>query len=282
MSSLKTWADLTAQWETTPPERPSGLLLSEIVCRSELVSFRNADAYPVVKHADDLTQRLKRTGTPFDPLLVARVGDRWVLLDGYLRWAAYKAAGWRQAVPVRVFQGSASDALLAVIETNSQLKLTLTPEERSNAAWRLVRLGAHSKAIIGKVTGTGSTSVARMRKQLKALQDEGLDPESYSGWRDARRALEDRENSEPFDDDGFVKDTMERLVRALGPRLQQQTQLCAEALYEVAGHKARSLAEALADLTGLIDLEELGAAYREAFQYRSLRFLDAGDEEPDF
>lgn len=284
MSDFKDWEDLASQWEESPAESPTELLLSDIIRCPRLLHFRNADEYATVKHSNDLKLRIKRTGAALDPLLVGRAGGRWVILDGHLRWAAYKAAGWTQRVPVRVFIGTAASALFAAIEANSHLRLALTPEERNNAAWRLVRLEEHSKAAIAKATGTGTSTVARMRKQLNAIRAADLEPNDYPVWREARDVLlEDSKQVERFDVDAEREEIKGRISRALGAKkLQQQPELCAEALYEIAGHRARDLARFLADITGLVDMSDLDDAYHEAFEWRPRYFMRYDEETEDF
>jgi ParB-like chromosome segregation protein Spo0J len=73
---------------------------------------------------------LRTTGRPFDPLLAFPAGDKFFVIDGHHRLAAYEAADWNEPVPVEVFRGSLEDARLATLRSNSKDKLAMRREEK--------------------------------------------------------------------------------------------------------------------------------------------------------
>ncbi len=53
-----------------------------------------------------LAKALKERGVPLEPLLVFPVGDRFYVMDGHHRLAAYQTVSWKKHIPVEVFGGT--------------------------------------------------------------------------------------------------------------------------------------------------------------------------------
>jgi len=136
-------------------------------------------------HLRDLRQVL--TSNPrktFDPLTVWKDPDseQIIVLDGQYRAEAYRQAGQgTRKVPVRIFEGSRSEAVLAALSANSKATLPLTSPERQNAAWRLVRAPLtpggpqYSKPLIADASGVSERLVGYMRARWKEVQGRGAD-----------------------------------------------------------------------------------------------------------
>ena len=113
--------------------------------------------------------RKKVEAKPSAYFLIYRVGRRAFLLDGHHRLEAYRRAKANDPVPVEFFQGSPAEAVLAARKANSEPKLPMSVTERHDDAWRLVKLGRHSKAEIQGAANVSHGSVAAMRAALNAL-----------------------------------------------------------------------------------------------------------------
>jgi hypothetical protein len=117
-----------------------------------------------------LAKALKERGVPLEPLLVFPVEDRFYVMDGHHRLAAYQTVSWKKQIPVEVFEGSFEEAHREALKRNSRNKLSMTKREKSEAAWRLVKEGIHSKSEIADASTVGSRTVGNMRVVWKELQ----------------------------------------------------------------------------------------------------------------
>ena len=84
-----------------------------------------------------------------------------------------------------VIGGGYDEAIAKAAESNSEIKLSLTAEQRGNFAWRLVVLGAHSKSETAKLSGIAERTVANMRSAKRALEQVNI--ELPKTWREAMR-----------------------------------------------------------------------------------------------
>ncbi|MCB5200849.1 ParB N-terminal domain-containing protein, partial [Loktanella sp. TSTF-M6] len=159
------------------------------ICRDPDFQFREFDHPALVRN---LAGALKR-GTQLDPVLIWRERDdagkptgRHVLLDGAHRMKAYRSLGRSGAIPVEVFEGTRDDALEAAVAANAKAVVGLTSTERTNAAWRLVRIGTGlTKPRIMKAAGVSSGTVAEMRRRANMMREAGKD--ASGRWRTDRR-----------------------------------------------------------------------------------------------
>ncbi len=114
----------------------------------------------------------------------------FVLLDGRYRLSAYKTAGWTEAIPAKIVECKCSrqEALLLAVGANSKDRKGLTPVEKANYAWRLVRDPAcdFSKAQLTRATGISDRTIARMRARWRELQQEEGREVTGSWYRDQR------------------------------------------------------------------------------------------------
>ncbi|MER7844279.1 transcriptional regulator [Kitasatospora sp. NPDC096077] len=103
---------------------------------------------------------------PLPPILVHRADLR--IIDGTHRVEAARQQG-RTVIGVEFFDGTAHEAFLRSVETNTRHGLPLSPEDRRAAAARI--LGTHpqlsDRAIAGMV-GLGAKAVASLRRRSTA------------------------------------------------------------------------------------------------------------------
>lgn len=126
-------------------------------------------------HLASLIKTLRNIGN-LDPILVwdmSQNGKRFTLLDGRHRLGAYRAEYYAtrrpdRFIPAIVIRGNRCDADIAALSSNSKECLPLTPRERLNAAWTLVRRHRKkiSKKALSKASGVSVPTVSRMRRVL--------------------------------------------------------------------------------------------------------------------
>ena len=163
-------------------ERPERLDVRAITLVPELFQPRDGISE---KHVADLSKTIKNVGE-LDPLTVIVVGKRTILIDGHHRVEAYGRVKWGREVPVRYFDGSPSEAVLAASEANSAVKLPMESRERQNRAWKLVLIGRYSKPEIARAAGVSERQVAIMRSVMRQLGDEAF--AHNKSWFRARSA----------------------------------------------------------------------------------------------
>lgn len=142
--ALENLKDL-ARKDAPPLDRlPDALNLGEITRAPEVFQMRlgvrvDDGSGTDPDYVEELRERLGKLGDDgLDPLLVMRVGDQWMLVDGHHRFEAYLASGdWEgRPVPVEVFEGSIEEALAQATRENRKLKRPLRAAEGAEGAWR--------------------------------------------------------------------------------------------------------------------------------------------------
>ncbi|MCK1345928.1 ParB/RepB/Spo0J family partition protein [Bradyrhizobium sp. CW11] len=129
------------------------------------------DRYERDKHIHALATALKNQTTPFDRLTVWPVADRFYVLDGHHRLAAYDTVGWTKAIPVEVFEGTLDEAMLRAIAGNIRDKLRMTPRQKSEAAWRITKenIGKLNAEGVAETTGISRRQAFHMKRTWKEL-----------------------------------------------------------------------------------------------------------------
>jgi len=191
---------------------------------------------PSDDHILTLARAIQR-GDEMPPILVFPVGRDFYVMDGHHRLAAYDSAGWSKAIPAQVFTGSLREAERAALRSNNKDKLSLTREDRTEAAWRLVRQRDPQDSIksIMQDTGASKGTVNTMRATLEKLAELGNSPEDINdmSWGKARwNAKGGREDHEHAD---WIEAEADKLVEdilrfKLGTRLTKNTDVTALAL----------------------------------------------------
>lgn len=164
--------------------------LDEIVVNADFAARKGAKDRA---HIRTLAQSVKNHGA-LDPLLLWKnEAGSLVLLDGAYRLAAYRATGWQHDVPANVVTCDRRTALLLAAGANTKDKLSLSPTEKADLAWKLVREPGmkFSKPEIAKATGISTATVARMRARFKTLS--GLAEVEITGswFRDRQNGMDD-------------------------------------------------------------------------------------------
>jgi hypothetical protein len=260
-------------WRKSPTPRtiPQALAWSAIAI-DEKVFQRRGSVLGYAREAliDELTRAL-RQGATVDPVTVWWAG-KWFLVDGHHRMAAWKEAiGPDAVVPVRVLQGSLSEALAASVGLNYKTKLRMTKGERTGAAWFLtVHAPEMTKAQVMAATGTSEGTVAEQRRVLQKLEAlrkaEGWQAEWTTpadlDWESARAAAEGRPVAEREAGDwkrAGVAKIQRSLAAAHGKEINTNPEMFLEALAGVAEQfTPEQVAEAFGWAVGTGDDDEDG------------------------
>ncbi|WP_106754043.1 ParB/RepB/Spo0J family partition protein [Pannonibacter carbonis] len=222
------------------------------------------------RHMHDLKSGLSR-GNPedMDPILVfpyerPEVGCHFVVVDGHHRLAALLELGI-DSVPVKVFAGTASEAQVASIYENSKGKKSLSPSERTEAAWRLCKQRSsdgtwlHSKSDIVASTLVSESTVAKMRRVIR--EDEHHGNTDGLSWIDVKR-MDARTGQNLSEDelDDIAREIAYKIPEHVIKRFHKNPDMCARALVIVMGNRSEDL---LLNLLGHVEISEGG---REAIQ----------------
>jgi hypothetical protein len=216
---------------------------SSIVVAENVFQWRllDTDVANREDHILDMANAIVDSHKPLDAILVFPVGDKFYVIDGHHRLAAYHTARWIGPIPATVFGGTLDEAYLEALRLNSRNKLSMTKDDKQNAAWRLVKLGVLSKAQIREATTVATSNVANMRRVLRKLQElerpEGAIPLAELTWKRALRedyyAPED--GGKDWDADEWKEREANKIVEALmkaniGFMLRKQPEITAMAL----------------------------------------------------
>ncbi|PIB26674.1 hypothetical protein BFP76_12370 [Amylibacter kogurei] len=176
--------------QTIRKQRPRKLPLSKLEIEDQVFQQRELDYSnhngTIPYHVDNLLRNLR--GEPdnrLDPITVWFSGQRWLILDGHHRHAAYlkyiDEVGETEdnfEVPVEVFEGTFEEAFDVTIQANKKVSEPLTATARSNGAWRRVCLDAAedgkwvlSKRELTKLVTASASQVGNMRKTYRALSE---------------------------------------------------------------------------------------------------------------
>ncbi|MGN6552097.1 MAG: ParB N-terminal domain-containing protein [Pararhizobium sp.] len=187
-----------------------------------------------------------------DPIMVFAVGNRFYVLDGHHRHAAYHEVGGADLVPVQHFEGSIDEAVSEALRINAKVHLNMSREERNGAAWRLVvqaEAGGGQRLSgvkIVAISGLSLSTINRMKALCRRLmdQDKGGEwdcpPLPETVWEDHRAALRaDRGATAGGDPDAWL-DAMvakwaDTLGKAFGDEGHKHPGLFGKALMEYLG-----------------------------------------------
>jgi ParB-like nuclease domain len=138
-------------------------------------------------HILDMANVIADGGKPLEAILVLPVGDRFYVIDGHHRLAAYDTAQWSKAIPAMVFGGTLPEARREALRLNSRNKLPMTKDDKQEAAWRLVKQGL-GREQIHEWTGASTSNVSKMKAKLIKLKDRGRTTEDLEAltWTQAR------------------------------------------------------------------------------------------------
>jgi ParB-like nuclease domain len=241
-----------------PKEAPPyvQLKLEQVEMRPELFQpreFSFGAKTTDTQYVKKLAGQIKLVGE-LDPILVIRLENTWVCIDGHHRVQAYKHAKWEGAIKCEWFGGTVREAADEAIRRNRTVKLEVPKEDRQEQAWKRVLLGWGSKREIQRLCGVSEGMVAMMRRVKRAASDrtnlaiafqERLGgPLMEMSWSLARLAYLD---AEPAELD--IEQRAGRLARSIRARLtntlSQDPSVTARALAIYDPELPEPLAEAL-------------------------------------
>lgn len=183
-----------------------------------------------------------RNGTPLDPVLLWRDpttgANSLTLLDGAYRLAAYKTAKWSGAIPARIVECSRKEALLLAAGANSKDRKGLTPHEKQDFAWRLVRDEGvtFSKSELVKATGVSDRSIGRMRARWRELHGRPEATVTGHWWRDREDRQEDHGEVQELSDaakEAAIRDHVSKLRDLLDRRKGHPILRDKDAVFEI-------------------------------------------------
>lgn len=158
-----------------PVKLPRTLSWKQIEAIPELFQQRHIEDEASAQHVQELARAIKRgpRGPQQDSLeaiVVFWMGDGWACVDGHHRLMAYAQEKHQAQVPVKALKGATlAQAVQLSLTANTRSKMPLTARCRGEAAWRMVVTKAGSRKEIASAAGVDESSVANMRKTLKAF-----------------------------------------------------------------------------------------------------------------
>lgn len=237
---LATMQRLEGEEQLKQPFRvpPSRLPLDQLKEAPEVFQPRDlaCDTAAKEQHVRVLINAIySESGNRLDPITIWWSGKDWYVIDGHHRKLAYERVNQQgrisiDSVPVRAFSGTLIEALCEATRRNSKDKLAMSPEDKSNRAWRLVAMGKDlSKRQIANVCKVSTPTVGRMRKKLKEIRE--AHPETWQEevtemtWKEAQKF--DQE-TRPYDDnweDAQAREWAKRLAKTFGNKLISQPEV---------------------------------------------------------
>lgn len=170
----------------------------------------------------------------------------------------YGKGNYYAAIPAVVFKGDRNRAMLEALKANSRDTLPLTKNERTDAAWRLVRASGKSLSVptVAKAAGVGAATVDRMRKRWVIMQLARAVPNG-AWWRDRQDVLPEMDDRPEMADGqrkAAVEALAERIREAMGKMPWQDQNIATEALQRALGtYKLRTMINWLYDEDAIAD-----------------------------
>lgn len=174
---LKALQEAEALFATTVPSGSRSVNIPLATIKEKPVLFQpreiNYGSKPVdTDHVSKLIGEIGIKGT-LDPILVIKLGEDWVCVDGHHRLEAYRQSySPKKLIRCECFQGrSVQEAIYEALRRNAYQHLPLSNSDRQEAAWRYVIIGRGSARKISKTCGVSERQVFLMRR-VKASWDE--------------------------------------------------------------------------------------------------------------
>ena len=235
------------------------------------------------KHVKDLKTRIGKKGE-LDPIIVVKIGGRWVCIDGHHRLAAYGSLKWKGTIRCLWFAGSIAEAMDESLLKNEVIKLPINQGDRFEEAWRRTLMGRGSKSQVVAITGVSDGTVALMRRIFKSYQMQDLPGKRLkeqrgdimeARWQYTRMAWLGLEG-EAFDAEEEAQARAARLARRMTGRLTNSLSMDAETTARALYIYDPLLCEPLAGaLRGILKAEE----HREAKERGDAMHDTAQDNE---
>lgn len=191
------------------------------ICVAEAVFQWRTPQYNMLPSNDHILEMAKATRNTgaLEPILVLPVAEQYYVMDGHHRLAAYITAEWKGDIPAIVFDGSLDEAVREALRSNSKNKLPMTTKDRTEAAWRLVKLGKpgtwpDSISEIKEMCSVGKGTVDRMREVWTDLCNGQYEKIEDLSWKQARDTLAGKDR-QAFDEDSYIEGRAESLASAI-------------------------------------------------------------------
>jgi hypothetical protein len=191
------------------------------ICVAEQVFQWRTPQYNMIPSDDHIFEMAKATQNTgsLEPILVLPVADKYYVMDGHHRLAAYITAGWKGDIPAIVFDGSLDEAVREALRRNTKNKLPMTAKDKTEAAWRLVKQGKpgewpDSISEIQELCGVGKGTVNRMRAVWTELHNgQHGDVKELKGlsWGKAQAKLKGT-GTQAFDEDSWLEERAQNLA----------------------------------------------------------------------
>jgi ParB-like chromosome segregation protein Spo0J len=241
-----------AQEPLENPKAIRSLPRESIVVAEEVFQWRltNEDVGARDDHILELANIIAATGKPLDAILVFHAGDKFYVVAGHHRLAAYYTAGWTKVIPVTVGEGTLEQAADASLKRNSKSTRNLSRKEKQEAAWKLgKRMPRPTREVISEMTSVSPSTIDGMRRMLKKLRDAG-EPDVDIARMTYAQALGKQwitdEARPEWDADTWMAEKVEKLVKKLedtgiGFMLREDHEIAAMALERVDARLTHSL-----------------------------------------
>lgn len=124
------------------------------------------------KHVKTLATNITRKGE-LDPVVVVKLGDQWVIVDGHHRVAAYLQLKRTDKIKCEWFTGTVREAMDESLRRNEKAHLRVDQGDKHEAAWTRTVLDwngkdwSSSKRKVVRITGTSDGTVGKMRRWFK-------------------------------------------------------------------------------------------------------------------
>jgi hypothetical protein len=124
------------------------------------------------KHVNELAKRINLKGD-MDPVLLVKIDDHWVVVDGHHRLAAYRKLKHTDPIECEWFTGSAREAMDESLKRNEKAHLRVDQGDRAEAAWARTLIDwdgntwRSSKKQVVTLTGCSEGVVAHMRRVVR-------------------------------------------------------------------------------------------------------------------
>lgn len=207
-------------------DRPATIPLGELHTAEEVFQPRilTGSECVDVEHVRTLLAPIRDSGYPLGRLLVTPIGDRWFVIDGHHRLAAYIAHGLDRAIPVDIFEGDVDAAEAKAVGENSKDKLPMSKDSKLEKAWALTLRKTHTIAVIVGSTTISSKTVSNMRARMRELGDDAV---NYT-WKQAKRGDMTQED---FDFSAWIEreagEMAERVCKVPNKKVLQQPEVFA-------------------------------------------------------
>lgn len=216
---IEAFNSLAAAWQRPEDsaEFPRRLPLDSVELLPEVFQSRSrhdsVSGVVDLHHVDTLSRHLKADPSyELDPVAVLPVQGRFILIEGHHRLAAYKLRK-RAEVPVEVFRGTPSEALIHSGSVNRRDRLEMGRAERSQRAWELVcsGLGLSVQEVI-EGSGVKKRTVMTMRSKLREYAEQGQEPPET--WHEV---LHGKAAPDPDWLEKKIEEYRQKLTKAWGP-----------------------------------------------------------------